>query len=230
MTCKHRRESSGGRNAYLHLTQFGGDDGSCDTTLVTRNRLAATVFVLAAFLCAVGCEGKKAPATGTDLGGAPAADFQLSDASGTPASLAAYRGRPVLLSFLYTSCPDVCPLIAQRTRQALDQLGANAAQVAVLFVSVDPAGDSPEGARAFMARHGLEGPDRRYLLGDEAALRPVWAAYGVASFANPAGADGGPVGHTDAVYLIDREGRKRTYLPVEAQPYEIATGLRRLLR
>jgi len=139
-----------------------------------------------------------------------------------------YRGRPVALAFLYTRCPDVCPLIAARLGQALERLGEDAERTAVLVVSVDPEGDTPEAARTFMQAHGLTGEGRHYLLGDAAALAPVWLAYGVASAPQLEGP--GPVGHTDAVILVDREGRKRTLLRGEAAADDFSRGLRVLLR
>lgn len=192
--------------------------------------------LLALLLLAVACGDSSAELPGAELDSSPAADFQLRDTDGQTVSLGQFRGRPVVLTFLYTDCPDVCPVIAQRTGQALSRLGADAATVAVLAVSVDPRGDTPESAAAFMQRHGLTGPGRHYLLGETATLLPVWMAYGVAS--EPAAAQRAPgdppaigrVGHTDATYLIDREGRKRTLLRGDATADEILRGLRALLR
>lgn len=197
------------------------------------SRIAVVVIASLALLCGA-CSGDPAP-PGTSLSGEPAADFHLTNAAGAPTSLAEYRGRPVLLTFLYTQCPDVCPVIAQRTGQALQQLGADAAKVAVLVVSVDPANDTPAAASAFMAAHGLTGADRRYLLGDAATLAPVWLAYGVSSEAaiaagQRASAATTAVEHTDALILIDREGRKQRLLRGDASVASIAAGLRYLLR
>lgn len=196
---------------------------------------ALTLFVA---VLMVGCLGSAAaPLPGTDLGAAPAPDFRLTDAEGRSVALSDYRGRPVAVTFLYTDCPDVCPVIARRLGQAMDELGNEAGKVAVLAVSVDPDGDTPEKARAFMAAHGLTGPAQHYLLGDAATLAPVWLAYGIGTI--PIGASGGQaggsvqfgrIGHTDALFLIDRDGQKRTLLRSEATAKEIAGGLRTLLR
>ncbi len=193
--------------------------------------------LLAFALAAVACGGDDKPLPGRALDAAPAPAFSLRDATGDEVSLAQYRGRPVVVTFLYTDCPDVCPVIAQRIGQALEQLGKDAASVAVLAVSVDPDGDTPEKARAFMEKHGLSGPDRHFLLGDAAALAPVWLAYGVGTAPNTVGSSRPPpgpsalgrLGHTDATFLIDRQGRNRTLLRGEATAAEIARGLRTLL-
>ena len=174
---------------------------------------------------------------GRELDRSASADFQLRDAVGQQVSLSQYRGSPVVLTFLYTECPDICPVIGQRIGQALTELGKDAARVAVIAVSVDPQGDTPETAAAFMQRHGLEGAGRHYLLGDQATLAPVWLVYGVgavpiSSAERQAGepAQFGRIGHTDATYLIDRDGRQRTLLRGEATAAEISRGLRILLR
>jgi protein SCO1/2 len=191
-----------------------------------RALFVALLFPLV--LLAAGCGGSSDSLPGTDLGRAPASDFRLTDAAGQTVSLSDLRGQPVAVAFLYTRCPDVCPLIAARLAQALTGLGDKADDVAVLAVSVDPEGDTPETARAFMQAHGLTGDAHHYLLGDAAALAPVWLAYGVAS--TPALEGPAPVGHTDAVVLVDREGRKRTLLRGEATVDEYRRGLQVLLR
>jgi cytochrome oxidase Cu insertion factor (SCO1/SenC/PrrC family) len=88
-----------------------------------------------------------------------------------------------------------------------------------------------------MAKHRLVGEGRHYLLGGQSALAPVWLAYGIGTTPIVQGSSqpGGPaqfgrVGHTDATFLIDRDGRKRALLRSEATATEIAAGLRVLLR
>ena len=197
-------------------------------------RLWLSLLALALAACADGDE----PLPGRQLDAAPAPDVSLRNAAGEQVSLAQYRGRPVVLTFLYTDCPDVCPVIAQRIGQALERLGKDGTKVAVLAVSVDPEGDTPEKARAFMEKHGLAGADRHFLLGDTAALEPVWLAYGVGTAPDVVGSSRpaagqaalGRIGHTDATFLIDRQGRNRTLLRGEATAEEIAGGLRTLLR
>ncbi len=192
--------------------------------------------LLAALLAAC-TNGSATKLPGTDLGATPAPDFRLTDAQGNSVALSDYHGRPVALTFLYTDCPDVCPVIAQRLGQAMNELGGDAGKVAVLAVSVDPDGDTPAKAAEFMAKHGLTGPGRHYLIGDESVLVSVWLAYGIGTAPLVQGsrqpgdaAQFGRVGHTDATILIDREGRKRSLLRSEATAKEIAAGLRALLR
>jgi cytochrome oxidase Cu insertion factor (SCO1/SenC/PrrC family) len=68
----------------------------------------------------------------------PAPDFALTDHFGNPTSLSQFRGHPVALTFIYTHCPDVCPLIASNMHAAFGQFGGDASQVALLAVTVDP--------------------------------------------------------------------------------------------
>ena len=89
--------------------------------------------------------------------------------------LSKLRGRFVVVSFLYTHCPDVCPLIADNLNRAL----ARNRGLTVLAVSVDPKGDTPASVRRFVRAHRLR-PGFRYLTGTRAQLQPIWNAYHLA--------------------------------------------------
>lgn len=109
-----------------------------------------------------------------------APDFTLTDGpTGQVVTLSSLGGQVVLLTFLYTTCPDVCPLTAETIRAASDRLGPKAQNVVFIAVSVDPRGDTPATTRRFVADHGL-GTGFRYLIGSQAALARVWQAYGIA--------------------------------------------------
>jgi len=151
----------------------------------------------------------------------PPADFSLTDQDGNTTRLAAYRGKLVILTFMYTQCRDTCPIQADQVRGALDDLGEGA-PVQALAISVDPAGDTPDRAKAFLARHGLTGR-MRFLLGSRAQLAPVWRAYGVQP-------QGQRFDHTSYVLLIDRRGRQRIGFPLDQlTPEGLAHDARLLL-
>src|SRR5229473_5572613 len=93
---------------------------------------------------------------GTDLGGTPAPDFHLTDQFGKPISLSQFQGKPVILTFLYTHCPDACPLTAEKLHAAMQSLGSQAQQVGVLAVSTDPKGDTKAAVLTFSKAHRME--------------------------------------------------------------------------
>lgn len=165
-----------------------------------------------------------APLAGTDLGKRPTPDFTLVDgATGESVSLSALRGEVVVLTFLYARCPDVCPLTAEKLREARAALGDAARDLRLVAVSVDPVGDTPDAVREFVRAHRLEG-GLRYLIGDRAALARVWSAYAIA--AEPSER---LVGHNDAIYLIDKQGRQRTLLHSDVEVAALVASLRTLL-
>jgi protein SCO1 len=112
----------------------------------------------------------------SELAGRPAPSFRLRDARGGWLSSAALRGRPYALTFLYTNCPDVCPLIGQEMRQSLELLEREADRVAVAAVSVDPEGDTAEAVRLRLRRMRLPA-NFHYLIGTQTQLRLLWTAY-----------------------------------------------------
>lgn len=152
--------------------------------------------------------------------GVPPKDFALRDQDGRTARLAAYRGKVVILTFMYSTCRDTCPIQADQIRGAMDDLGD---RVPALAMSVDPAGDTPGRARAFLAKHGLTGR-MRFLLGSRAELSPLWRAYGV----RPQGAD---FDHSAYVLLIGPDGRQRIGFPLDQlTPEGLAHDVRLLRR
>ena len=139
----------------------------------------AAAFALSAAALAVSCAAPPAPEDfrGTALTeNAAAADFRLTDQFGEAASLADFAGRVALVTFLYTDCPDVCPIVANHLRAAADALDADGADAAIIVISVDPQGDDVAAAREYSEHWGMA-QRWRYLVGGEDDLRPIWAAY-----------------------------------------------------
>ena len=163
----------------------------------------------------------------------PPKDFTLLDERGRPGSLAALRGKVIVLTFLYTTCQDTCPTTASQIRLALDDLQDDGAEpVPALAVSVDPVNDTAPRARRFLGEQSLTGR-MRFLLGERAQLAPVWRDYGVQPqrAGKPAtGADARDFEHSAYVLLIDRDGRQRIGFPLsELTPESLAHDIRRLL-
>jgi protein SCO1 len=166
-----------------------------------------------------GGDGGGAAFAGAQRPAIPPQDFRLRDQDGEPVSLRDYRGRVVVLTFLYTTCRDTCPLTATQIRGALDDLGED---VPALAVSVDPVNDTPERARQFLFKRGL-GQDRmRFLLGSRRDLQPIWKAYGIRP-------QGEAFDHSAYVLLIDRRVRQRIGFPVaQLTPEGLVHDIRRL--
>ncbi len=160
-------------------------------------------------------------------------DFRLQDQNGGTVTLSGLRGKPVALTFLYTHCPDVCPLIADNMRLTYQRLGDMAQHVAFVAVSVDPRGDTPAAVREFLATHHVR-KEIIFLIGSFIQLRPVWAHYFVGSDAKNASPEAAAaaainqVGHTAIVYVIDVKGDIRAFLPGNFDPKDLETDLRLL--
>jgi protein SCO1 len=160
------------------------------------------------------------------LVGRPAPEIRLRDARGTTLDTASLAGVPYAVTFLYTSCPDVCPLIGSELAQALRLLGRLAAKVAVLAVSVDPTGDTPAAVRAWLKVH-REPANFHYLIGSQAQLAPVWKAYFVA----PQTPGDPQSSHSATIWLVDGHGRRRALITagVPVPPADLAYDLHALL-
>jgi protein SCO1/2 len=198
-------------------------------------RTAPTAAAAAALLLA-GCGGspEAGPATTTTasrFAGAaltkrtPAPDFALKDQTGHVVRLSQQRGRFVLVTFLYTHCPDVCPLIASNLNTALRELGRRRTEVRVLAVSVDPNGDTPPSVRAYVRAHRLL-PEFRYLTGSASELRRVWRRYDVLAVARKPDL----VDHVAYTVLVDRSGNRRVVYDSRVKARQVVHDLRVLLK
>jgi protein SCO1/2 len=151
-------------------------------------------------------------------------DFTLTDQSGEKVSLADQRGKLVLLTFLYTNCPDVCPLITQNLNQALQMLGPKRDDVRVLAVSVDPEGDTPQAVDKYAKAHHLL-PEFHYLIGTKDELTHVWKDYDVAAVAR----DPELVDHTAYTMLVDGSGEGRVIYDSTVKAKDVAHDVDELL-
>ena len=184
-----------------------------------RHALRAWPALLALLLALCSCGASSAPSATTapgsqdgfegapmPPGGAPH-DFTLTDQDGQRVSLASYRGRVVILSFLYPACGATCVLVAQQIRGALDEL---ARPVPVLIVSAEPAADTPASMRRFLKEVSLSGR-ALYLTGTRVQLAPIWRAYHV----EPASAGRTAFTNYVGAILIDRAGSERVLFEQE---------------
>jgi len=106
----------------------------------------------------------------------PAFDFTLKDQNGRPTSLEQARGDVVVMTFIYSSCRDLCPAEGNIVSDAVKQVGEG---VRTYVISVDPIGDTPARVKEWLMRRDLDGAGAHYLIGSRKQLRPVWRAYGI---------------------------------------------------
>ncbi len=160
---------------------------------------------------------------GTDLGSMPAPDFRLTDQFGKPISLSQFQGKPVVVTFLYTHCKDLCPLTAEKLHTVMQNLGSDAQHVAVLAVSLDPQGDTTASVLDFSKAHRML-DYWHFLTGTSNVLAPIWSAYNVYADTSDQAAN-----HSFALYVIDKQGRERVFLNQDFTPAELTTDLKILL-
>jgi protein SCO1/2 len=143
-------------------------------------------------------------------------EFALRDSTGRLVRLSRFRGKAVLLTFIYDHCPDTCPLIVANLHTALSKLGAAASKLQIIAVSVDPKGDTPATVKAFLAAHEMTGR-MEYLIGSFSELAPVWRAYGIQVQASPERRED-VVGHSAFLYGITGSGSVLVLYPPTFDP------------
>ena len=148
----------------------------------------------------------------------PAPSFLLRDETGTLVGPQAYRGRWLVVTFLYTHCPDVCPLIANQLAAAQR---ANK-DLRVLAVSVDPKRDTRTAVRSFLRTHHA-GPNFHYVTGPRTALAQVWRKYHIAALPGPSGT----VSHSAFSLLVDPQGRERVLFDSQVTARQVLTAVAR---
>jgi protein SCO1 len=150
--------------------------------------------------------------------GLRAPDFTLENQDGDTVSMRAFRGRPVIVTFLYTTCEDTCPVQAQTIRGALDELGED---VPAIAIAVDPPRDTPERARAFLSEQRVIGR-LDFVLGTRTELERLWDGY----YVRPQSVT---QEHQARFTLVDERGFQRVGYPgYEATSERIAHDIRLL--
>jgi protein SCO1/2 len=175
------------------------------------------------------CSRNEAPWGLKDISGLmPPLEFTLTDA-GNDATVHGkdFRGKLVLLYFGYTHCPDVCPTTLSLLGAAVKALGKDAAQVRILFVSVDPARDTPARLKTYAAAFG---PQVVGLRGNDAGLKTLTKRYRVTyGYGKPDARGNYEVSHSSAIYVFDRQGEVRLLADPTDTAAVITADLQRLL-
>lgn len=200
-------------------------------------RLLAALLVIVAIaggVAALTISGKSARPSAGNIHGVASSRYSGSVASppeqapplalrnykGEQVNIAQYRGKALLVTFLYTKCPDACPIIASNLGVALNLLGpAKASHVQVIAVSVDPHGDTPGAVASFLEHHRVSGR-MQYLVGSPHELGRVWKAWNVGSEQDAENPE--LVNHTGLVYGVSASGKITTLYAANFSPREIA--------
>ncbi len=152
----------------------------------------------------------------------------LRNYDGEKVDLAEYRGKAVFVTFLYTRCPDVCPLMTAELHNALERLGpARSRKVQIVAISVDPRHDDRLAVAQYLRLHDMAGR-MKYLIGDAHQLGPVWEAWNVGSERDSVSPEF--VAHSALIYGIAASGRLTTIYPENFKPGEIVHDLPKLLQ
>ena len=151
-------------------------------------------------------------------GGVPAPDFDLRDQDGKRVTMREYRGRPAVVTFMYSHCRDTCPVQAQQIKGALDQLGRD---LPALSISVDPEGDTPRSVDHFNREQGVTGRIR-WVLGRHAQLERLWHGFAI----TPQTPE---TEHMARILLVDNRGFLRVGYPAsQVTPERLAHDLKLL--
>jgi protein SCO1/2 len=158
-----------------------------------------------------------------------APDFQLQGSNGAPIGLSKFRGRVVAIAFGFTYCERICPVTLANLSAVFKKLGAAAADVQVIFVSVDPDRDSPDRLREYLQSFN---PSFLGATGNKGQIDAVRQAYGV--FAQKAVSENKKIGyevhHSSSIFLIDREGKLRVLVPFGRSSQAILNDVSLLLK
>lgn len=192
----------------------------------SRLILALSAFVVGLVLCFAAVmllSGQGAsPVAPSAIGGA----FALTDQNGKSVTDADIKGKPHLVFFGFTHCPDICPTTLFEVSETLRALGRDADKAGALFVTVDPSRDTPAVLKDYL---GSFDPRIRGLTGDTAAIGAVEKAYRVYARKVPTSGGDYTMDHTAIVYLMDKEGRFVRPFDLKRKPEEAAADLRKFL-
>lgn len=191
--------------------------------------LARALMLCLMLACLSACKPQPKEAfEATDITGADfASGLSLTDHHGKPASLKDFKGKVVVLFFGYTHCPDVCPTTMSDMAQAMKQLGKDADNVQVLFVTLDPARDTPDVLAKYVPYF-----DPRFLglYGTEAEIAETAHNFKISASKQPPDARGNySIDHSAGTYVYDKQGKIRLYFNYGASPATMAHDLRLLM-
>ncbi len=152
--------------------------------------------------------------------------FQLIDQNGAAVTEQDFKGKPFLVFFGYTHCPDVCPATLFEVSELMRALGPGADRTGAAFITVDPERDTPAVMKDYLSSFD---PHLRGLTGDPAKIEAAEKAYRVYAKKVPAAGNDYAMDHTALVYLMDKQGRFVAPFSLKRTPEEAAAELRKYL-
>ena len=152
--------------------------------------------------------------------------FKLTDQNGKMITEEDFKGRPLLVFFGYTHCPDICPTTLFEMSEVLHALGNDADRVNALFITVDPERDTAPVMKDYLSSFD---PHLRGATGDSKAIDAVEKAYRVYAKKVPTDKGDYSMDHTALVYLMDKQGRFVAPFKLDRKPEQAAADLRRYL-
>jgi len=166
--------------------------------------LLAALFGFIAFPALAAFDPTQALSASQAVVGQTLPDYTLLDREGRPVRLSSYRGKPLLVSFIYTGCFQVCPTTTRALQTALkaaqDGLGSN--QFNVISIGFNQPADSPQALKSFAAQNGINYPNWEFLSPHAAIVADLTRSFGFSHVATPAGFD-----HILQATLVDAQGR-----------------------
>src|ERR1700690_2635498 len=188
--------------------------------LVFSAFLGGLVIFLGVILCTTHQQGR---GPGPSASGGP---FKVIDENGKPVPEEDMKGRPFLVFFGYTHCPDICPTTLFEMSEVMHALGKDADRIGALFITVGPERDTPALMKEYLSSFD---PHLRGATGDRKAIDAVEKTYRV--YAKKVPTDNGDysMDHTALVYLMDKQGRFVAPFKLNRNPEEAAADLRQYL-
>ena len=198
-----------------------------------RSHLVLAAALLAGFailgtgaFVALELHGNPRGAAGTLLGSAIGGPFKLVNQNGRTVTNTDLEGKWLLVYFGYTHCPDACPTALNNIALALDDLGAEKNQVRPVFITIDPARDTSQALKDYVAAFGAP---ILALTGNDAAIAQAAAEYRVYYAKHPEAGGDYSMDHTSIIYVMDPKGRFTASFTGEDPPAEMAARLKNLL-
>lgn len=191
--------------------------------------LALLLLLAAGVYSAVRLNSKPVTTPTSNVPAVKEVSFTLTDQNGQPVTQEVFKGKWTAVFFGYTYCPDFCPLTLQHLAETKRILGDKADDLQIIFISVDPARDTPENLKAYLNSGGFP-PGVIGLTGSEAELEKVTRAFGAHAEKQPEQDGGYLINHTVYVHILDPKGKSAGLIGWGMMPDQMADYIARIMK